>query len=400
MPAGVVILPEDPADEWNLSEWLELAGNQKPGGPGAYSLQTSEDTLTIEIQDNQRRSAIQQILGYAYADDAAPYRLNRPAVAIQHPYLPWLWADSVSVQPIAPMGVLQDDLTRKAKTPGVGVPTYSPAYTTRYSRSELLVRFKPIYWRPFREDDPSWDGVYTEAGKSSKEWMRYFGVVNKSVELDLITAEGANDDAQLYWAEGVVGGTGSGPTSPGTPFNGTQYIRVNRTTFKMVWKNVPLNYTCGEIDFNADDIASFLMPRPTRLTRALGTVNKTAFPGANSPYKAGTLLLKAIEETPYQQPVRTDSEFGYFAADYSLTFEYMDPPRDPSSVQNLGGGGATAVKYGHHLYPYRPTRYWYLATAGTSSTRGTYTGKTQLEETEFHDLFRSASDTTNFPLPT
>lgn len=376
--SAIVVIPEDPADEWSYTDWLERMAPQKPGGPGVYSLQTSEETLTLDIEDNKRRSALRQILGWSWADNDPPWELHRPSVGVQHPYIPWLWADSVSWQPYNPLAVLQADSTLKAKLTGIGEPDYSPEFYGRYSRAEATVRFKPIYWRQYRDDDIAWLASY-----SGREWMRSFGVINKAHQLDLIAAEGANDENQLYWAEGGP----DGPTQ--SVFGGTQYIRVNKTTFKMVWRNVPINYTCGEQFFNIDDIASFLMPLPRRMVRFLGTVNSEPFPGANSRHKAGTLLLTGIEETPYQQPVRTDSEFGLWAADYTFTWEQFDPPRDPSNTTRPAG---QTVKYGHHLFPFRPTRYWYLATAGTDSTRGTYSGKTVLEEFDHHDLFRHVND--------
>lgn len=381
---SIVVIPESPADEWDYTEWRERMAAQKPGGPGVYSLQTSEETLSVDIPDHQRRSALRQILGWAWADDAAPWRLHRPSVGLQHPVIPWLWADSVSWQPYNPLAKLQPDLTARAKVESVGLPDYSPAYAGRYSRAEATVRFKPIFWRQYRDDDLSWSEGYVD-----REWMRSFGVVNKAHQLDLISAEGANDESQLYWAEG-------GPSGPGqVVFGGTQFVRVSKTVFKMVWKNVPINYTCGEMDFTTNTIASFLMPLPRRLVRALGTVNSVPFPGDLSPFKAGTLLLTGVEETPYQQPVRTDSEFGLWAADYVLTWEYFNPPRDPASVTRPAG---RSVKYGHHLFPYRQTRYWYLATAGTAGTRGTYDGKTVLEEIDHHDLFRHVNDPA-YPIP-
>ena len=384
---SIVVIPEAPADEWDYTAWRERMAAQKPGGPGVYSLQTSEETLSVDIPDNQRRSALRQILGWSWADDAAPWRLHRPSVGVQHPVIPWLWADSVSWQPYNPLAKLQADLTARAKVESVGFPDYSPDYAGRYSRAEATVRFKPVFWKQYRDDDLEWSEGY-----AGKEWMRSFGVVNKAHQLDLISAEGANDDSQLEWAEG-------GPDGPGqVPFGGTQFVRASRTTFKMVWKNVPINYTCGEQVFNTSEIASFLMPLPRRLVRALGTVNSVPFPGDNSPFLAGTLLLTGVEESPYQQPVRTDSEFGLWAADYVLTWEYFNPPRDPASTQRFATTGPAPVKYGHHLFPYRPTRYWYLATAGTDTTRGTYDGKTVLEEIDHHDLFRHVNDP-DYPIP-
>jgi hypothetical protein len=335
------------------------------------------------------------VLGYARADDAAPYRLYREACPVQHPRYPWLWADAVSEIHRIPLPTTQTDGTKKAKEASVGYQGYAPDYTTNYGLVEITVRFRNMLWRQFTDADSVWVDNYL-----GKEWLRSFGCVGKTVQLDLISAEGASDASALYFAEGDAGdGPVSGPD--GTPFGGTQFTRAQRTDFKLLWKCVPVNYTCGPIDnVDEDNIASLIMPFPERLVRALGTVNKTAFPGANSPYKAGTLLLKAIEETPYQLPVRTNSDFGLLCADYTFTFEYFNPPRDPAAIQNYSGVGPPAVVYGHNLFPYRPAgRYWYLATSGSASTRGTYSGNQLIEATEFHDMFQHRSNTSDYPLP-
>lgn len=396
---GVVIIPEDPDDEWDLEEWKEVMGSQKPGGAAAFSLAMSEHVYVIQVHANQVRSCLRQLLGYAWADAVAPYQLHREAVPVQDPQFPWLYADSVAVNFKTPLGTALDGtLEGKAKVSGVGFSSrnYSPEYYGRYGDAEVTVRFRPVNYRLFLDADITWSEGY-----AGKEWMRNFGPMGKQVALDLITAEGGSDDASLYFAEG--GGTGpvSGPS--GTPFGGTQFVRVSKTVFRMIWKCVPLAYTSGEFQFTEAEIGSFLMPLPERLSVGLGRVNSTPFPGSASRHKAGTLLLSAVEEIPYQQPVRTDSDFGLWAADYILTFEHLDPKRDSSAVQNLGGGGAVDVKYGHHLYPWRKTRKFYYATAGSSTTKGTYAGKGQLGQQDFHNLFRHVNDTdavTGFPLPT
>lgn len=393
---GVVVLPEDPADEWDLEAWREVMSNQRPGGVAAFSLAMSENVYVIQVEPNKVRSCVRQLLGWAWADAVAPYQLHREAVPAQDPQFPWLYADSVAVNFKFPLGTDEaDGLDGKAKVSGVGVPSrlYSPEHYGRYGDAEVTVRFRPVNYRLFHDQDLTWSEVY-----AGKEWMRNFGPVGKSFGVDLITAEGGSDDAALYFAEGDAGdGPTSGPS--GTPFGGTQFVRVNKTSFKMIWRNVPVAYTSGEFGFTEADIGSFLMPLPERLTVGLGRVNSTPFPGVNSRNKAGTLLLSGLEEVVYQQPVRTDSDFGLWAADYALTFDHFDPKRDVSAVQNLGGGGAVDVKYGHHLYPFRRTMKWYYASSGSSTTRGTYAGNSQLREQDFHDLFRHVNDST-YLLPT
>jgi hypothetical protein len=379
----VVILPEKPADVWDLDEWREKVARESPGGAGAHSLQSSEESLVITVDSNKVRSCLQKVLGWSWADTAAPWRLHREEVPIQHPRYPWLWADSAAPLNWNPLAQRQTDSTYKAKEDGVGFETYAPAQTTRYTKTDILVRFKNIWGRQWRDSDPTW-----QDGLVGKEWMRSLGCVGKNVQLDLITAEGAGDAAALYWAEGGGDGPVAGPGA-GSAFNGTQYVRRNVTQFKLVWRCVQTEYTCGRMDFEEADYDSFLMPLPRRLVRQLGTVNDAPFPGSSSRYKAGTLLFSALEEVTYQLPVRTDSEFGLWASDYTITLDHFDPPRDPAASTNPAG---QTVKYGHHLFPWRKTRFWYLATAGTDATRGSYSGKTALEATTFTDMFRHVDD--------
>ena len=389
-----IILPEKPADRWSLSDWQEMMAQNRPSGAGTFSSATSEDSLEILVKFNQVRSCLQQILGWAWADDAAPYLLHRESVPVQHPYFPWLWADAARVEPFNPLGKTQTDLTIKAKELGVAFPDYGPEYFTRYTLAKITIRFVNINWQQWLDSDPIWADNFV-----GEEWGRSFGLANKTTTLDLITAEGGNDAASLYFAEGNTSGAGTGPvTGPnGTPFGGTQFIRVNRTDYKMLWKCVPLNYFAGPTSFTAGDEASYLMPSATRMMKALGRVNSAPFPGANSPFVAGTLLLKAVEEVPYQQPVRTTTEFGLFASDFYLTFEHFDPTRDATAVTNPSG--TTPVKRGHYLFPYRPTGKWYYATAGTETTRGTYGGTAPIQSQDFHDLFRHVGNPA-YPLPT
>lgn len=391
---AVTWLPELPADVWSLSDWLEKIALEKPGGSGAHSLQSSDENIVTQIYANKVRSALAGLLGWAWADDGPPYLLHRENVAVQHPTMPWLWVDGVAVTPHIPLGQTQPTGPVRPKTPGVGYTGYAPTDTTRYTLCDLHVRFRGVQWRMWPDWDPIWQLRYV-----GKEWMRSFGNTTKSTALDLLSAEGAGDDASLYFADDSSAyGINSGPN--GTAFNGTQYVRQQKTTFKMVWKNVPLNYTCGEIKFNEDDISSFLMPYPERLIQAIGYVNSVPFPGINSPYVGGTLLLTQVEEIPYQQPVRTDSEFGLMAADYVLTFEHFDPPRDPNAVPNYGtlGSSSRVVARGHNLVASRTSRYWYLVTAGTTTTRGTYDGRRLLPSYDFHSLFRHRSNT-DYPMP-
>lgn len=388
-----VVIPEPPANRWDYADWLEKMASERPSGAGEFTNTASEDTLDILVPFTQVRSCLQQILGWAWADDVAPFRLHREACSIQHPYFPQLWAVAARVLPWNPFGQIQPDLTVKPKAEGVAFDGYGPTHAGVYSRATVTVRFQNINWQQWRDDDPVWADNF-----AGEEWGRSFGLVNKTVSLDLITAEGASDEAALFFAEGNTGGAGTGPTTgpSGTAFNGSQFIRVSKTDYKMLWRQVPLNYFAGETSFTAGDEASFLMPSAKRLVKGLGRLNSAPFPGANSPFVAGTLLFKGVEEIPYQQPLRTTTEFGLFASDFLLTFEHFDPTRDSTAVTNPPS--STPLKRGHLLFPFRPTGKWYYASSGTTVTKGTYGGNDALQSMDLHDLFRHADDPA-FPIP-
>lgn len=400
---AIVILPELPANQWNLTAWLEKMASADPGGASSFTTQDSEAVMVIRVLAEQVRSCIVQILGYAWADDATPWRLHRDATPIQHPFYSFLWADSVTVQKVGPEGIQNIDgggnIVLQAKLPTDNNRVYSPANYGRYGFADVTVRFKPLKTMIYASDfDSAW------APFLGQEQLRYFGRLGTDVGLDLLTVEGAVDDSGIAFAEGAYSGGTGPPTGMNSAtnlsgFGGAVFTRREKTTFHCIWKQVPINYTCGEIKFTAADIASFVMPAPLRFVKALGTINKTNFPGANSPYKPGTLMLTAVKETVYQQPVRTNSPYGYPAADYEMTFEYFDPTRDCTAVVNPGTAPIdTAVAYGFDLFPYRPTRKWYLATTGDATVRGTQSGLRFYPKTEFGDIFQHISNTT-YPLP-
>lgn len=390
---SLVIIPERPADEWSLSDWLEEIAHTRPGGAGTFSPAQCSDSIQIETTYNKVRSAILQLLGWAWADDSSPWRLHREATPVQHPWHPQLWASGATVEPFNPLGTTQDDATVKPKVAGVAFIGYGPEYTANYTRAKITLHFTNINWIQYKDSDPVWQDSY-----AGKEWLRSFGLASKATTLDLITAEGANDAASLWFAEGVTGGVGVGPTTgpDGTPFGGTQFVRVTKTDFKMLWRNVPTNYFAGETTLSEAKASTFLMPLAKRMEKGLGRVNSTPFPGADSPFVAGTLLFKGVEEIPYQQLLRTASGFGLGASDFYLTFEHFDPTRDDDAVTNPPD--SVPLKRGHLLFPYRPTGKWYYASSGDSILRGTYGGNAVLQSMDFHDLFRHVDDPA-YPIP-
>jgi len=70
-------LPEEPENEWDLTEWTEVLAQQRPASP-SFNLNNQSDSITTRVEWKKLRSCLQQVLGYSYADDAAPFKLYRP----------------------------------------------------------------------------------------------------------------------------------------------------------------------------------------------------------------------------------------------------------------------------------------------------------------------------------
>lgn len=396
-------MPVEPwpaGDEFDYDDWAEVLAAGKPGGDAGFALEASQDSIVITLPANKVRAAIPHILGYSVADTAAPWLLRRPAVPAAHPRFPHLWADGVSVRLTNPVsnksvaydlterypGTTRTDALYKAKEDAVVTGTgYGPDYRARYARAELTVRFSEVSYPILRNGDQSWDEGY---GPDS-EWKRFFGFHEFDPTLDLITAEGGTDEASFYFAE-TDDPAADGPTagSAGSAFNGSVYVRKQQSNFTFLWKNVAEDYT---------SVGGPLCPQPKRLLAALGCVNDDWFPQAEADggFAPGTLLFAGVKGKRYQQYLNTNEDFGIWAWDWYLTFAHFDPERPTAVKDSAGAAIAEATrKRGHLLFPWRQSRKWYYASAGTNVTRGTYSGRPALREVDFFNLFRHVKNTT------
>lgn len=409
MPGNIV--PELPEDTFRMyaegdepSDWVEVLATAKPGGAGGFSLESSQDSLVITIPANKVRSALLNILGYSYSDDVA-YELVRPAVPVQHPRYPWLFADGVSVQLQNPLGntAFTYDSRRDERYTGSAARTqaylqakedsqfgdnsgYMPAYMGRYGRAELTIRFSQVDWPIFRDGDEVWDSNYGP----EFEYKRFFGMADFDPKLDLITAEGGTDASSFYFAEtddpAVDEGPDAGPS--GSAFNGSVHVRKCQSDITMIWKTVAEDYTC---------LGGPTMPQPARLLAHLGTTNTDWFPGteAEGGFPPHTLLFAGLKGKRYQLPASVDdaTAVGAYCWDWYMTFTHFDPKR-PDAVMDYGNVSipdATRAR-GWRLLPWRNSRRWYAATAGDGVTRGTYSGNFPLPASTFANMFRHVSD--------
>ena len=401
MPRPQILL-EFPEDEFDLqTEWKEVVAPVRSNS-ASFSLGNSEDAITVEVPWNKIRSFIRQVCGYSVADVGSPYKLGRPEVPIRHPRFPWMWADSVSVQAWNPLGDVNPNYDQYAtadewwkvqtKWPGIdsftygnyGEPYLSPPFEVNYKQAYATVRFKEFPAPVFRDDDPTWTS-------SSKEYQRFVALVQATPKNEIVSAAGGTEGTALWWADSsaaivgppiiAVGPTAGGSAAGGKEFKGSVYTFKQQVGFSVLWKQVEESYI---IDDSLDNY--MIMPVPARLMAHLGTVNSATFCGQ----PPGTLLFSGLGLKRFQQPLPTDSDFGLFAYDVTLQFDYFKPKRPATVIKSLGPtGGSPADKQGWHCFPFGPNGYWYAATRGSTTTQGTYSGETLIRETAFEDMFLS-----------
>lgn len=419
MPTTVTVIEEDPEDHWDLADWLERMADAAPGGPTVFGAAQQSASLVIRVAAERPgglpgrvRSCAQQVLGWSLANFTT-HGLDRPAVPIQHPKWPQLWADAVSVQEVGPFAnaaTLAPGIplfpgskpgTFKPKAAGVSyefteggvTKRLGPEFTANYGSADITVQFRNYPWEVYTDDDDVW--VILSPGE---EWRRMCCMTEHRPRLDLITAEGT-ETSKFYFAEkdAATGlpNIGDG-TAPGRQFEGGVYVRKQQSGYTVCWKQVEEQYLIGRYPTQVSD--GLVMPRPRRLDRYLGTVNSKEIWGQPK----NTLLFVGYSTARYPQPVRTDQRFGLIAHDVYLQFDHFDPRRPPS-VRDFANANIPEAtrKRGHQLVPYRedPKKYWYAASAGeTPALQGTYDGAFPFEELDFRDLFRHIDDPV-FPVP-
>lgn len=394
----VIVDDEDPDDEWNLSEWLELMADRKPGGPAVFSQQNQQATEVILVPARKARSCMRQMCGYSIANHTT-FLLERPEVPVEHPWYRHLWADSASVEFVTPIGnedepaldgngdpIPDQYLPKKGSDSFVN---YGPEYTGNYAWAHVTVQFRHYRWRVWADWDVTWEDWEGE------EWRRLVANSQTTPRLELIETS-ATEEGKVYFMDADAGGSTSPAIGPsGRATDGSVYIRKQITGYEIVWKAVEEQYLTGEYQEDID--GSLILPKFRRLSRYQGAVNSVEFLG----HPAGTLLFAGFKTVPYPfAGVRTNYDFGLIAHDVYMTFDQIDPPR-PANVEDWQGNPIATPKRGWLTFPYRPNEnhYWFAATAGDGTTRGTADGKYIAEELNFYDLFRHPDDPA-YPLPT
>ncbi len=333
-----------------------MIGDDQAGGGEAFSLESGEATVVVQMAWGKVRSFLRYALGFSYADAGAPWRLRREN-PVFHPRYPWLTATTVTFSAKAPEPNATDDGTFTAGIypDAQNVAEYQIVYAT--------VRFTDRPWS-FLEDDEMVASGADGATAYLLEPTRntYF---NPAPTVEIISAEGLNN---ISFANGTPAYPDRTAAIP-APF-GTLMSKCN-LAFRWMW--VPNEYVSGP---------SPLAFTPKWIEDCTGCVNSADFLG----YPAGTLLLQAPSYERFRFPMAVagggSNKTGFFGWNITLNMQFFDP--------NAGGDEATVTTRGsdtfavltfvnalHGTYP-NTTSVTVDWTAGgtTHSATGTITGST------------------------
>lgn len=260
--------------------WVEFISNTGSTADGHWSNDNSQQSMVIDINWDDRRAAVGQILGYSVRVGNSLER----HIPWRHPYFEWLYATQITSM----RGV---DWQERFATPFGAV--------SRYGLERLSVTFSTL---PF---DVIEDAVGVE------EWNRF--VIKSSKPTSELAA---SDRGAFKFAAGP---------SAGLPFKGAIATSIARTTLAWKWMYVPDNYI-----FNANGVG-------VNIEAGLGRINGAAFSGR----PAGTLLFETVEYEPVMAPVSPQT-LGYQAWqpprlwNVTFYFKFFDPPFDPALPNKRG----------------------------------------------------------------
>jgi hypothetical protein len=325
-----------PETEFSKSEWLEVIGDNQPGGGEAFSLENGEASLVVEIPWRRARSFLIYALGWSYCREwknpTANERVVDPALyrrnPVRHPRYAWLTAGTVTFNGKGPVG-----------TTGVGTKV-SGAFTSglpigEYDKIEATVRFVDRPWS--FEDDTNLSGVVlTDAAREARR-NTYF---DPAPTIEIISAEGLSHLVFAY-----NNGPSGAPRGPGTqkipaPFG----TLMSKCTYVLNWMWVPHEFISGS------DPLQFT---PTRIEACTGRVNSADFMG----FPTGTLLMQAPQYQRFRFPVLdAGGKRGFFGWNVKIPLQFFDPTRG----NQVGVPGGTTFR-GHQLLPWREDLNWYPA---------------------------------------
>ena len=320
---------EDPGDEFNYDDdWDESIDLTQPGGGTSVSYGNQEAVLVGLVPWNKQRSCARYFLGYSWADGDAPYRLYREPPQ-PHPVWPQLRAASVSFAGLAP---LSNPLNPAGETfvpsPFVGAAG-GDLYYAGYHYALTTVRYRNFGRMRFLPDSdvPSYLFEYT----------RYCRFTN-DVMVEALSADGIS---QLVFREGNGSGGGTGPTANVTAFPAPVAELLAKSSFCVVWHNVPHDYVSSDEDALV----------PDKVVKRLGCVNDATFLG----FPTGSVLFQAMKAEEVLFPVVSDApeDLPLTGWNLSLFFSVFDN----QDLKGVPGSGYV----GHRTFPWRNDGKWYYA---------------------------------------
>ncbi len=353
MPFLRHILIEPPGASFDpntdLQEMFELPGTQ-PGGGDTLSQGNGEAVLVYLIDWHKARSFARWALGFAYPDEAAPYKLHREHPAY-HPRFPQLSAATVHFSSVAPKSNPTGTPANTPNYPAVLTSLNSIPKTGYYQKCYATVRFVGGRTWQFHDDD-----YLDNAGLD--ESARYT-FVNPTPVVDLLTVDGGA--SQLKWSEG---GGADNPTVNEAIAN-TVAERVSKVRLLLKWMWVPEEYL-------STDTKIFF---PQKVFDCAGRVNSVPFLGR----PAGTVLCDAPQMERFEFPVTTFDGYSFYGWNLTVPLVYFNPPLGVPDTNPLDNTKAR----GHRTLPWRENGLWW----GAKRKNGSW----YLAETDLNRLFEHIS---------
>ena len=288
----------------------------QPGGGASFSRDDGEATLVGTIPYEKIRSARNQILGYAWADDSTPWALHR-VPPWRHPIFPEQRASDVHFQGYNPEGVA----TNPHREPRLdaAVPTDTLSRFVRYSRAVTTIRFKPYPYLFLTDTQLAGAAEYNRN-------TAIFDTLDPVLELLL-----AESQPFLSWID-----VGAPPGDLNAPV--PEYIA--KCLFVIATFDVPWEFIANP----------FI---PSKIMACIGKANGTddwlngGVPGNGFP--KGTLLLEAPRVKQKLQPIWTINDRSPKLVDLYFPFKYVSPTP-----------AATSPTYrGWNLFPFSRTgKFW------------------------------------------
>lgn len=319
------------------TDWEEDYAEVQPGGGASFSRDSGESVVVGTIPFTKMRAARQAILGYAYADDSAPWALHR-TVPWRHPDFPEQRADDVHFVGFNPMG--------KTGNPGnkpyvaSAVPTEPMTRRTRYTRATATIRFKPHAY-PFATD------LQLAGASELYRNCAIFDTLDPSLELLLA------DSQPYFWF--LEGTQSDGSTSlVGQNFPGTMPEYISKCLFVLGWFDVPLEFVANPYF-------------PSKIMSCMGFLNyEDNWLGV---FPKGTLLMEAPRIRKKQQPIWTVNDRIPFMVDIFFPFKYFDPPPGTLTpwVVSPPVPPANPIFRGWNLFPWGRSGKWYSVGRGETS---------------------------------